>query len=77
MASDPIDLASWKFVEAAVRTTDSLSHKGQIPFSAQTNTLSSLKTLRPLPLHTRDVSARIFDSSWGTLNESGELSRTA
>jgi PKD repeat protein len=70
--SDPIDLASWKFVEAAVnhgltlaQGTDMILGPDEYAIIAQ----DAAAFIAAYP----SVTARIFDSSWSTLNESGEL----
>lgn len=70
--SDSIDLANWKFVEAGVnhglaltQGTDTILGPNEYAIIAQD--AAAFITAYP------SVTVRIFDSSWGTLNESGEL----
>jgi PKD repeat protein len=70
--SDPIDLTNWKFVEAATNHGLTLAQGtdmilGPNEYAIITQDATAFIAAYP------DVTARVFDSSWGTLNESGEL----
>ncbi len=70
--SEPIELTGWKFVEAGVNHGLTLAQGSDMvlgPDEYAIITQDATVFVAAYP----NVTVRIFDSSWGTLNESGEL----
>lgn len=70
--ADPVDLTNWKFVEAATNHGLTLAQGSDMILGPDEYAIIAQDATAFITAYP-DITARVFDSSWGTLNESGEL----